>query len=699
MIKKILFIGLLFILATVLKSQSCLPQGITFNTQVQIDNFQTNYPGCTIIEGDVKIEGSNIANLNGLNVLTACYGEFNINNCVYLTNLSGLENLSSMGALNILFNSSLIDLSGLQGLTSISTGHLFIYENESLTTLSGLNNLSIVEDGIEIIDNAALININGLENISLTKEIIIESNYSLSDLLGLENLTTVINDFILHGNNSLSDLSGLENLTKIEGRLSIKNNNTLISLSGLNSLDSISHLYIYDNPSLTTCNIGSICNFLSNPTGSVNFYDNATGCNSPTEIANLCGISLPCLPYGNYYFFTQNDIDNFQNNYPNCTDIMGIVKISGQNINNLSGLSLVHSISGDLFITFNSTLFNLSGLDSLTSVGGNFVINWNSILNSISALNNLDSIGIGIQIWGNNLNTIDGLNNLSYVGNYFALYSTEIKDLLPLSNLSYLGGHLRLDNNDNLIDLSGLENLSSIGGDLEIQRNDSLINLVGLENITTIGGNLSIGVMPYGGNQSLRSLSGLDNLTSLGGWLTLYNNNTLNNIESLASLYNISGVLQIFDNYSLTSLEGFENINSESISDLYIFDNHSLSYCEVKSVCNYIATPNGSLSINNNALGCNTQTEVEFACSVLVSNINMESEIEIYPNPAKTNISISTKNDVVIKELIFYNQLGQKILQKTDITNKINISTLGQGLHIIELVTDKNIVREKLIIK
>ncbi len=32
-------------------AQPCLPEGITFTTQAQIDNFQINYPGCTEIEG------------------------------------------------------------------------------------------------------------------------------------------------------------------------------------------------------------------------------------------------------------------------------------------------------------------------------------------------------------------------------------------------------------------------------------------------------------------------------------------------------------------------------------------------------------------------------------------------------------------------------------------------------------------------
>jgi hypothetical protein len=37
-------------------SQGCLPEGITFTTQAQIDSFQINYPGCNAVEGNVIIE-------------------------------------------------------------------------------------------------------------------------------------------------------------------------------------------------------------------------------------------------------------------------------------------------------------------------------------------------------------------------------------------------------------------------------------------------------------------------------------------------------------------------------------------------------------------------------------------------------------------------------------------------------------------
>jgi len=52
-------------------SQPCLPNGITFLTQEQIDNFQINNPNCTEIVGGVLIEGNDITNLDGLNVITS----------------------------------------------------------------------------------------------------------------------------------------------------------------------------------------------------------------------------------------------------------------------------------------------------------------------------------------------------------------------------------------------------------------------------------------------------------------------------------------------------------------------------------------------------------------------------------------------------------------------------------------------------
>jgi len=83
-------------------AQSCLPDGITFTTQAEIDNFQTNNPNCTEIEGNVMIDGPNITNLNGLNVLTSIGGYLAIWSTNNMISLAGLDNVTSIaGGLDI----------------------------------------------------------------------------------------------------------------------------------------------------------------------------------------------------------------------------------------------------------------------------------------------------------------------------------------------------------------------------------------------------------------------------------------------------------------------------------------------------------------------------------------------------------------------------------------------------------------------
>ena len=119
------FITLIFILFIVevnTQAQSCLPEGITFTTQSQVDSFQANYPGCTQVEGDVTIQeygyDFRIYDLSGLNVLTSIGGDLSIIDNYYLTSLNGLNNLK--------FISGSLFIEGT------------IYGNPYLTSLSGL---------------------------------------------------------------------------------------------------------------------------------------------------------------------------------------------------------------------------------------------------------------------------------------------------------------------------------------------------------------------------------------------------------------------------------------------------------------------------------------------------------------------------------------------------------------------------------
>ena len=280
----------------------------------------------------------------------------------------------------------------------------------------------------------------------------------------------------------------------------------MTSLTGLENINagSIADLYISFNNSLSTCEVQSICNYLASPNGIVIINNNATGCNNPPEVANACGISLPCLPYGNYYFYTQSEIDNFQTNYPGCTEIEGDVTISGGDITNLNGLSVVTSIGGYLGIYFNSTLTSLAGLEGLTSIGENLEIGMadyggNPSLTSSTGLINLTSIGGSLKIASNNsLTSMTGLESLTSIGGDLWIYQNyALTCLTGLEGLASIGGGLYIGGNwlgnPSLISLAGLINLTSIGGDLVIAENTALTSLTGLEGLTSIGGNLIIG--------------------------------------------------------------------------------------------------------------------------------------------------------------------------------------------------------------
>ena len=341
---------ILLFVASVAYTQNCLPTGITLDEQSDIDNFATNYPDCNHIEGGVRIEPSSsgsITNLNGLSQLTSIGGSLVIFNNAELTDLTGLNNLTSIGGdLETIgggvSNSTFTSCAGLENLQSVG-GSLRIrgiYEN--FTTLNGLNNLSSVGGDVLIVSDAltdisalssltavngslriffidVLPNLDGLENIesiagdlfiaigpmltnidglsSLTTVgglVQIRNNFVLQDLDGLSSLTSVGGELDISLVGSLNSVQGLANLTSINGRLRVSNT-ALTSLSGLENIDptGITDLEMENNPSLTLCEVQSICDYLDIPANTATINNNDTDCNSRAEVENACLIAVP----------------------------------------------------------------------------------------------------------------------------------------------------------------------------------------------------------------------------------------------------------------------------------------------------------------------------------------------------------------------------------------------------------------------
>ena len=95
---------------------------------------------------------------------------------------------------------------------------MIIYNNDALTNLDGLSNITSVGGYLRIEGNDVLTNLDGLSNItSVDGRLYIEGNDVLTNLDGLSNITSVGDDFYIKGNDSLDRFCGLYLLLSSEG--------------------------------------------------------------------------------------------------------------------------------------------------------------------------------------------------------------------------------------------------------------------------------------------------------------------------------------------------------------------------------------------------------------------------------------------------------------------------------------------------
>ena len=158
-------------------------------------------------------------------------------------------------------------------------------------------------------------------------------------------------------------------------------------------------------------------------------------------------------------------------------------------------------------------------------------------------------------------------------------------------------------------------------------------------------------------------------------------------------------VLEIVTYVCWTSLSGLDNINSQTINNLYLVNNNALQTCNVESICNYIANQNGSIEISNNDIGCDNIEEVEEACLVPVTDKYDVPVVFIYPNPVNKTLFVESNSNIQINEVIIYNFIGQKVIEEKVNVKQLNVSNLKNGYYIIELVTNNFRTSHKLIIK
>lgn len=589
--------------------ESCPTENIVLETQADVDGFVLAYQNCTTI--------SESANINlwlyGLNVESD-----------FITDISGFSQFTNMQFTEILITETeLTNLDGLQGVTSAGA--------------------------IEITYNSNLTSLDGLQGVNNTNELIIENNPNLVSIEGLINLeqlnligatSTVLR---LRYNDVLTNLNGLQNLQSVNGgRITFQYNNSLVDISALDNVDvtALDRYTIRYNTSLALCNVQSVCNYLALGTENIDLRiaENAPGCYDVTEVSVACSTDL--CPSGDVTLTSQAELDAFGATYPNCSSIGGVLTVNGSDVINLNGIANIHYAGG--LVIQNTQLTTLDDI-TINGLNGNVEISGNTQLTSIAAFSSIASLGGSISIINNDaLTSLSGLENIENINtDAMATIGLEISDndnLTDITALSALetlnGSELIIDNNAVLTTLSGLDNVfANTISNLSIQNNNSLIsasvasvciylnnsfpatisgNATGADTSTEVLNNCNLPDCPPPGdfvfdretldyfkiqypncteldgnvvfsnlNDVGGDLSGLDNITSITGTLRINSNMGYSSLTGLENLTSIGESFLLHDCDNLINLQGLNGLTSVGTSgadyiDLYIHGNENL---------------------------------------------------------------------------------------------------------------------------
>ena len=605
--------------------QDCFPDGILLTSQSEIDSFATNYPNCTVIEGDLCIGRCEDASGNDSDI----------------TNLDGLSQITHIkGDLHIAYNDFLENIDGLGNVTQIDSNITF-RNNDALTSLNGLNKLSRVNGDLYLRGNCTCMQTTGLEQVNTIAGNLYLS-FGINNLTGFQNVDSVLgrmsavntpsqlrsfaemSNIKYLGGLSLSStfiqtLTGLSQLTEVHGDVRFSNNYGLKSLAGFNNVHTIhGDFYLGENDDLGFGSLGNLVEVKGDLSFYRIWYANIDDLTSLERVGGDFSFDYNNLTYeitgpNNLQYIGGRlrlyDNDNYTDvgGFNSLDTIMGNLEIeSHYRLESFSGLNSVKHIGGDLRIRSNRELTSFTGLTGLKSLEGTLILYKNEVLEQISLPTNIESLG-GLEIEQNDVLTaipqfpvigemehgfriylnpeiqsVTGFNNLQRVGGEFSIESNSgMTTINGFSGLSHIGGDFTLRYNFDLESVSGFERIDSVEGSFIFNNGFSTFDIFTLERLEYVGLNIEMqninalqdlsvltplqqinGELDIGNMVNMTSLSGIEHITVIGGGLRLSRLNAISNLASLSHLDSIGGELSITNLDSLTDLSGLENLKA-----------------------------------------------------------------------------------------------------------------------------------------
>ena len=328
-------------------------------------------------------------------------------------------------------------------------------------------------------------------------------------------------------------------------------------------------------------------------------------------VALFLSIGLAGNSQQDYTFWSQADVDGFD---PSITEVGNLkIGLSSPTVSivDLSNLTGIQTITGNLTIYENVGTSNLEGLNGVTSIGGDLVIEKHLYLKNLSGLDNVTEIGGRLYLHDNILESLDGLNSLTQIGGELnLLLNKDLQNLDGLINLNKIDGNLSIVNNYLLQNLDGLSDLTEINGELRIEGINLIEDIDGLSELKDLG----VEGIKISANDALKNIDALSNISQIKNTILISDNISLENINGLSGVTQINGTLWISLNGSLQNLDGLSSLDQLD-GQLKIKGNNSLTNC--CGLAPYIFKNNGLIPdspFENNPMACTSQMEILETC-------------------------------------------------------------------------------------
>ena len=575
------------------------------------------------------------------------------NNAGVCTNQNALSNTIYTGSITVTTQTAVDALSDTLAGKTIIDGTLTIgYTNfgssrSDITDLTPLSNMTHV-----------------------TGYVWIQQNDQLANLTGLNSLQTIGGYFDVTNNDTLTTLGYFPVLQTIGGYFDVTNNDTLTTLGNFPVLTSIGvgsitvpslgeytdnvSIVVEDNSSLSDCY--TLTDFLPGGShavsGGIYINNNAGVCTNQSALTNT-------IYRGDITVTTQAAVDSLRTTLAGKTRIDGNLTIgytdfgsSRTHITDLTLLSNMTHITGNLIIQQNGQLANLNALTHLQTIGGSF-----------------------------------------YVGN-----NNELTDLGNFPVLQTIGKIFLVDNNGKLTDLGDFPALQTIGRNFRVYNNAELTDLGDFPILQTIGGYLNVNT-----NAELTDLGDFPILQTIGGYFRVLSNGELTDLGDFPVLQSIGGYFYVYDNDTLTSLGNFPALTSIGVGSItvpsldeytenvsiVVVSNSSLSDCYMLTdfLPGGVHAVSGGIFISNNALGCNSGGEIKASAP---HTIMLTSHTD--------GDSIAIAYDEVVAQTIMFSIGGSATGWTSEITGDdfitldpfANVSDTGVAITVRATPTDEN---------